>query len=152
MPDSEFKGIIAELEAAELGEGYVLATREDNAIAVAVGADLAGKRPLVFMESSGVGNAIDALTSLAMAYGSPLVVFVAWAGYEGRDVPHHNAIGKPLRPLFEALGLPISEVRMGDRPEVVAGAVGKARRDAISAGLPAVVLGIPEKLEKGAGK
>jgi phosphonopyruvate decarboxylase len=152
VPDSEFKGLIAELEAAELNDGYVLATREDNAVAVAVGAHLSGRRPLVFMESSGVGNAIDALTSLAMVYGAPLVIFVAWAGYRGRDVPHHNAIGEPLRPLFEALGVPILEVRLGEPPDAVAAVLGRALVVAEESGLPAVVLGVPEKLEEGGGE
>jgi phosphonopyruvate decarboxylase len=148
VPDSEFKGLIAELEGSELREGYVLATREDNALALAVGAHLAGRRPLVFMESSGVGNAIDALTSLAMAYGVPMVIFVAWAGYRGRDVPHHNAIGEPLRPLFESLGVPIREVRLAQPPEDVAAALGRSLEEATQLELPAVVLGIPKKLER----
>lgn len=151
VPDSDFKGLIADLETTQLGERYVLATREDNAIAMAVGARLAGRKPLMFMESSGVGNAIDALTSLAMVYEVPMVILISWAGYEGRDIPHHNVIGEPLRPLFETLGAPISEVRLGDPPAAVAEAIKVALEESTDRSLPAIVLGIPEKLEKGDG-
>jgi sulfopyruvate decarboxylase TPP-binding subunit len=143
VADSAFKKLIAELEATELEQLYVLADREDNAVALAVGAYLAGRRPLVFMESSGVGNAIDALTSLAIVCEAPLVVFVGWAGYEGRDVPHHNVIGEPLEPLLGTLGLPLVKVALDAAPGELAAAVGEALRLAESARRPAAVLGIP---------
>ena len=145
VADSAFKDLIAQLEETELERLYVLADREDNAVALAVGAYLAGHRPLVFMESSGVGNAIDALTSLAIVCGAPLVVFVGWAGHEGRDVPHHNVIGEPLEPLLRALGFPLVEVELDAPPERIAGAVGEALAHAESAGRPAAVLGIPSR-------
>jgi phosphonopyruvate decarboxylase len=148
VPDSEFTDLISVLERAELDQRYVRATREDNALALAVGAFLAGEQPLVFMESSGIGNSIDALTSLAMAFGVPVVLFIAWAGYEGRDVPHHNSIGKPLRPLLEALRVPTFEVDLGMPPERIGAAVRAAVDAANDARCPTAVLGIPEKLKR----
>ncbi|HXM54248.1 MAG TPA: thiamine pyrophosphate-binding protein [Candidatus Dormibacteraeota bacterium] len=144
VPDSLFKPLIAALEATELDRLYVRATREDHAIALAAGAWLAGEQPLVFMESSGIGTAVDALTSLALVYGMPIVLFIGWAGYQGRDVPHHNVIGEPLPGLLEALGVPRVEVVMPG-PDVeplraaLAGAVERARAES----RPVAVLGIP---------
>src|SRR6202012_2255367 len=97
---------------------YRVGTREDNAVALAAGARLAGATragartvgesvPLVFMESSGIGNAIDSLTSLAQVYELPMVLYIALAGYKGRDVPHHNVIGRPLEQLLQSLSIPI---------------------------------------------
>ena len=130
VPDSEFRDLITELEHTEMNWRYVPATREDNAIALAVGATLAGEHPLIFMESSGIGNAIDALTSLASVYGIPLVLFIAWAGYQGRDIPHHNAIGEPLLQVLRALNIPTLEVNLGGPLECIAEAIGKAATQA----------------------
>lgn len=147
VPDSAFKALIASLEQSELNRKYILATREDNAIALATGAYLAGERPLVFMESSGIGNAIDALTSLVTVYEIPLVLFIAWAGYKGRDCPHHNVIGKPLLPLLQALDIPMHEVSLAAPLEQIAATIGQAAADAAMTHKTVAVLGIPEELE-----
>ncbi|HCJ66854.1 MAG TPA: hypothetical protein DHV62_05880, partial [Elusimicrobia bacterium] len=44
-------------------------TREDEAMALAVGAHLVGKKPLVFLQNSGLGNIVDIITSLLKPYG-----------------------------------------------------------------------------------
>lgn len=46
----------------------IIATREDEAIAMAVAATLCGKRPLVFMQNSGLMNCMDIITSLCIPY------------------------------------------------------------------------------------
>jgi phosphonopyruvate decarboxylase len=145
VADSAFLDLIAELEETELERLYVLADREDNAVALAVGAYLAGERALVFMESSGLGNAIDALTSLATVFEIPLVVFVGWAGYRGQDAPHHNVIGEPLEPLLETLGVPAVQVELDAPPERIGAAVGEALLVAESERRPAALLGIPAR-------
>lgn len=147
VADSGVKELVAALEARELDRGYVLATREDNAVALAAGAWLAGRQPLVFMESSGIGNAVDALTSLAIVYRIPMVLLIVWAGYRGRDVPHHNAIGEPLEGLLAALSIPVLTTRFAlpfpAMAERLAEAVELARRERH----PVAVLGIPPELE-----
>lgn len=146
VPDSAFRDLVAELENLEMNRKYVPATREDNAIALAVGASLAGEHPLVFMESSGIGNAIDALTSLATVYGIPLVLFIAWAGYKGRDIPHHNVIGEPLLSLLASLDMPTFEVKLGGPLEAIASTIEEAAARAEEVRRPVAVLGIPEEL------
>jgi sulfopyruvate decarboxylase TPP-binding subunit len=152
VPDSVFKELIATLEEEELDRFYVLAAREDTAVALAVGAHLAGEQPLVFMESSGMGNAVDALTSLAMVCRAPLVLFIGWAGYRGRDVPHHNVIGEPLPALLQALGVPAIEVGMDDLSESGLGrAFAMAVEQARASSGPVAILGVPPGLREGAG-
>jgi phosphonopyruvate decarboxylase len=146
VPDSAFRDLITELENTEMNRRYVPATREDNAISLAVGASLAGERPLVFMESSGLGNAIDALTSLAIVYGIPIVLFIAWAGYKGRDVPHHNAIGEHLSSLLASLGIRTFQVSLGVPAETIAETIMEAATCAENTNKPVAVLGIPKEL------
>ena len=146
VPDSAFRDLITELENTEMNRKYVPATREDNAISLAVGASLAGERPLVFMESSGLGNAIDALTSLAIVYGIPIVLFIAWAGYKGRDVPHHNAIGEHLSSLLASLDIRTFCVSLGAPGESLAETMMEAAACAESVNKPVAILGIPKEL------
>ncbi len=52
------------------------ATREEEAIALAAGLRLGGAFPVVVMQQTGVGNAINAVLSLADAYGIGFPVVV----------------------------------------------------------------------------
>jgi len=67
--------------------------REDAAVAAAVGASLNGRHPLVFMKNAGLGNALDAFTSLAVSHSIPLAVVVGWAGSGSDQLPHHVVWG-----------------------------------------------------------
>ena len=50
-------------------ENYILCSREDEAMSLAIGAWFVGKNPLVFMQNSGLGNIVDVVTSLMRPYG-----------------------------------------------------------------------------------
>ena len=149
VADSGVKELIAALESTECGRRYVLATREDNAVALATGAYLAGERPLVFMESAGVGNIVDVLTSLVSVYRVPLVLLVVWAGYKGRDVPHHNSIGEHLEGLFAALQVPTLTARFAQPFAATAVVIAAALARAEGEQCPVAVLGIPLELDHG---
>lgn len=144
VPDPLFKPLIAALEATELDRLYVRATREDHAIALAAGAYLAGDQPLVFMGSSGIGTAVDALTSLAVVCGIPVVLLIGWAGRQGSGVPHDDVIGRPLRGLLDVLAVPAFEVALDHTDveslrETLTSAVERGRADST----PVAVLGSP---------
>ena len=64
----------------------VIATREDEAIAIGAGAWLAGKSPLVYMQNSGFGNCFDVITSLLHPYEIDLEFIV-----DNRTSPEHHA-------------------------------------------------------------
>ncbi len=61
----------------ERGLAYMPATCEDVAVGVGVGAYLAGKKPCVFMQNSGFGNASDAFVTLAKLYRIPMVFVIS---------------------------------------------------------------------------
>ena len=52
-------------------------TREDEAMALAVGAYLGGKKALVFMQNSGLGNCVDIITSLLKPYGIHIDIVIS---------------------------------------------------------------------------
>jgi len=74
---------------------YVAATNEGEAVAVAAGAYLAGKKPVVLMQNSGLTNAVSPLTSLNYSFKIPVLGFVSLRGEpEIPDEPQHELMGR----------------------------------------------------------
>src|SRR5262245_29154705 len=92
VPCSLVEDVIAALERHPRLP-YVPAVREDIAVGVAAGAALAGRRPAVIMQNSGLGTSLNALASLSLMYRLPAVLLVTWRGYEGKDAPEHLLMG-----------------------------------------------------------
>jgi phosphonopyruvate decarboxylase len=92
------------------GERHIGAANEGGAVALACGYHLAtGKTPLVYMQNSGQGNAINPLLSLADpdVYSIPMVLVIGWRGEPGtKDEPQHIKQGKVTVGLLEAMGIP----------------------------------------------
>jgi len=86
---------------------YISATREDEAIGIAVGAYIGGKKPVVLMQNSGLGVSINALTSLVLLYQITLLLIISWRGYQGKDAPEHLFMGKYMLDLLKVMEIPI---------------------------------------------
>lgn len=85
---------------------YVPATREDEAIGIAVGAYFGGRKPMVFMQNSGLGLSINALTSLVQLYKIPMLFLITWRGYKGLDAPEHHLMGRYLNRFLKLMEIP----------------------------------------------
>jgi phosphonopyruvate decarboxylase len=73
---------------------YVMAANEGDAVAICVGAKLGGKKPVVLMQNSGLGNAVSPLTSLNAIFQIPVLGFVSLRGEPGlKDEPQHDLMG-----------------------------------------------------------
>jgi sulfopyruvate decarboxylase TPP-binding subunit len=74
-------------------------TREDEAVAFACGAELAGKTALVFMQNSGLGTCLDALTSLYFPYGFNFKIWI-----KDRNEPeHHELMGRISKRVYKTV-------------------------------------------------
>jgi len=105
VPCSLLSGLVSLLdEDRELH--YISATREDSAIGMAVGAGMAGKRPMVLMQNSGLGVAVNALSSLLLMYQTPALLIISWRGQDGKDAPEHILMGRITLGLLDLLGIP----------------------------------------------
>jgi len=114
VPDSMLGGIIAELMTRK---AYTPAVREDEAVAMAAGAYMAGKIPAVLMQNSGLGTSLNTLISLNLIYRLPCVLIVSWRGYQGKDAPEHLVMGETMPQLLDTMKIPhrtLSEDRMSD--------------------------------------
>lgn len=85
---------------------YVPAVREDVAVGIASGAYMAGKIPVVLMQNSGIGQCLNALTSLNLIYKLPCLLIVTWRGFEGKDAPEHLVMGRTCKKLLDIVGIP----------------------------------------------
>jgi len=84
---------------------HIPATRESEAIGIAAGAYLAGKKVLLYMQNSGLMNSISDITSLLISYRIPLLFLVTWRGAPGEDAPQHLINGKSMINVLKSIGL-----------------------------------------------
>lgn len=87
---------------------YVGATNEGDAVAIASGAELGGKRAVVMFQNSGFGNTVNPLTSLNMIFDIPCLVITTLRGEPGgpKDEPQHALMGQITTGLFELMRIP----------------------------------------------
>jgi len=87
---------------------YVAAANEGDAIAIAAGAELGGKRAVAMMQNSGLGNAVNPLTSLTYTFSIPILVIVTLRGEPGgpADEPQHELMGKITTSMLESMEVP----------------------------------------------
>ncbi len=109
VPDSLLKDFcFCVLDRTDLNKN-IIAANEGTAIALAAGHYLAtGEFALVYMQNSGLGNAVNPLTSLVDpdVYCIPLLLFIGWRGEPGRkDEPQHVKQGKITLSLLDTLGI-----------------------------------------------
>jgi len=106
VPCSFFSGPLQVMER-EPGR-YVAAANEGAALAIAAGAALAGTRAAVIVQSSGFGNLLNPLTSLAMTFDIPVLVFMSLRGWPDpdRDEPQHAVMGRTGEGLLDVLDVP----------------------------------------------
>ncbi len=90
------------------------ATREEEAIGIACGADMAGMRAVVLMQSSGFGNTVNALASFAVPYQLPLLMIISERGVFGEYNSVQMPIVRTIRPTFDALGIPYATLARAD--------------------------------------
>jgi len=105
VPGTRLKELIRRIEQDE-GVYSIGATREEEAIAIAAGAYLGGRKPIVIMQSSGLANSLNALCELLLAYRLPIPILVSVRGKAGEQNPVHVEFGKRLEQILEVLNIP----------------------------------------------
>ncbi|WP_293891990.1 MULTISPECIES: phosphonopyruvate decarboxylase [unclassified Sphaerochaeta] len=111
VPDSQLKNVCEELyhRYGCNTKKHIVAVNEGNAVGMAAGYHLAtGNIPLVYLQNSGLGNAVNPQTSLIdpEVYGIPIVYLVGWRGEPGvHDEPQHIKQGAITTDLLNTLGV-----------------------------------------------
>lgn len=114
VPDSLLKDFCAFISDHTSSTQHVLAANEGNAIALAAGHYLGSSTPaIVYMQNSGIGNAVNPLLSLADAevYKIPMLLMIGWRGEPGvPDEPQHIKQGRVTPALLDAMEIPWFEL------------------------------------------
>lgn len=86
---------------------YIGATSEGEAVAIAAGAWLAGRLPVVMCQNSGLGNTVNPLTSLNHSFRIPSLLIVTWRGEPGHhDEPQHDVMGEVTHAVLDSIRVP----------------------------------------------
>jgi sulfopyruvate decarboxylase alpha subunit len=140
VPDGGHKRLIELCQADKSMRAVVLSTEEEG-IGLATGAWLGGERSVLLMQSSGVGNVINALGTIKECR-FPLVTLVTMRGEEGEFNPWQVPMGQATRAVLEAMG---TVVHRPGTAEEVAPTVNAALRLAYNSYASVAVL-IPQRV------
>ncbi len=85
---------------------YLAATSEGEAVAIAAGLTAAGRPAFALMQNSGLGNAVNPITSLLYSYQIPVMLLVSHRGGPGKpDEPQHELMGRITEELARLVSL-----------------------------------------------
>ena len=112
VPDSYLNGF-CNYALRHFPDKTVIAANEGNAVGIAAGYYFATKEiPLVYMQNSGEGNAVNPLASLVDkdVYAVPMLLLIGWRGQGNTEPnhPQHKLQGEITPRLLELLHIPYS--------------------------------------------
>ncbi len=111
-------------------------TREEEGVGICAGAWMGGRRPALLMQNSGLGNCINALASLDMLYGIPLLMIISHRGGVGEPIIGQVPMGRLTVPLLDAMGI----LHFSPQPEQAEETVARAWERAEKERKPTAVL------------
>lgn len=123
VPDTGLKHVI-ELVVADKKMRAVPLTTEEEGVALATGAWLAGQRSALLLQSSGVGNCINML-GMAIECRIPLLMLVTMRGQWGEFNPWQLPMAQATASVLTAMGVIVQPV---DRADDVAATFAAAGR------------------------
>ncbi len=110
VPDSVLEDFCRAITSSRCGIRHTVAVNEGAAVAIAIGWHLStGSIPLVYLQNSGLGNAVNPLASLASSevFSIPLLLLIGWRGKPGQaDEPQHRLTGASTESILRSLEIP----------------------------------------------
>jgi sulfopyruvate decarboxylase alpha subunit len=123
VPDAGHKRLIERCLSEPAMRAVVLSTEEEG-IGLAAGAWLGGQRAALLMQSSGVGNCINALGMLSECR-FPLLVLVTMRGQEGEFNPWQVPMGQATGGVLASMGVVVREAASAEEVAPVAEAAAR---------------------------
>jgi len=147
VPDNPLSHVLGELADRYHDVRLTLATREEEAFGIAAGLYLGGRRPTVLLQSSGLGNSLNAITSLVLPYQIPMLIVVSMRGDVGEWNAAQAPMGRAVRAILDAIGVPHATV---DSPADAEPIVRLTAATAFDTRLPGACL-VPRRITSGGG-
>jgi phosphonopyruvate decarboxylase len=114
VPDSLLKDFNSAVIETFSRKNHIISANEGNAVALAAGHYIStGSIPLVYMQNSGLGNAVNPLVSLVdkHVYQIPMLLMIGWRGEPGtNDEPQHHTQGNITEEILKILQIPIFKI------------------------------------------
>jgi sulfopyruvate decarboxylase beta subunit len=104
-------------------------TREEDGVGVCAGAVLAGMRPLMAMQSSGLGNMLNAIMSLTKTYDLPLPILASWRGMENETIPAQVPFNSAIPGILDATVIPYTVIHDSSEFEKIGDVIADAYRN-----------------------
>ncbi|MGZ4907825.1 MAG: sulfopyruvate decarboxylase subunit beta [Halobacteriota archaeon] len=125
-----------------IGEHFfeIQLSREEDGVGICAGAYLSGAKPLMLIQSTGIGNLLNALSSLHFTYELPLPIIASWRGIYRESIPAQLYWGSHLKAVLNALDARTFEVHVADDLRLIADGI----RAAYETSLPTVTLVSPQ--------
>ena len=106
VPDSILKNLSQTIDTFP-SKRHIISTNEGSAVALGAGYYLSQKKlPVIYMQNSGLGNAINPLISLAHknVYGIPMLLLIGWRGAPGtNDEVQHVEKGRITKKIIKLI-------------------------------------------------
>lgn len=93
---------------------HVALLREEDGVGVSAGIYLAGGRPAIVIQSSGLGNMFNALLSLHGTFHLPLPIIASWRGVQNEVIPAQIPFNSRLPAILDAAGIPFATIMEPD--------------------------------------
>src|SRR5260221_5698308 len=120
VPDNPLSHVLRVFEHQYADVRLILATREEEAFGIAAGLYLGGHLPAVMLQSSGLGNSLNAITSLLIPYQIPVLMVVSMRGDSGEWNAAQVPMGRGIRGILDSICVPHTTV---ESPEAAAATV-----------------------------
>ncbi len=101
-------------------------TREEDGVGVCAGLAMGGGRPVLHMQSSGLGNSLNAIMSLTVTFGLPLPILASWRGVYREAIPAQVPFNRAVPEVLAALGIPFTIIRDPGDEELIDAVVSDA--------------------------
>lgn len=104
LPSSTLKGVLSHFEGQERPRSFPV-TREEEAIGIASGLALAGKKAALVIQDNGLGNLLTALNTFPLPYHVPLFMLVSRRGGLNEYNSMIHTFCERVEPIADAAGL-----------------------------------------------
>jgi len=101
-------------DAVLAGFRSVELSREEEGVGICAGALMAGARPAMLIQNSGLGNMINALASMSKLYSFALPIFMSWRGMESETISAQKWMGEYVPKIMKSMDIPYHEIRSLD--------------------------------------
>ncbi|HEY3083264.1 MAG TPA: decarboxylase [Chloroflexota bacterium] len=136
VPDQVLGPLVRSLETDPFFEVVPL-TREEEGVGILAGGYLGGVRGALLLQSSGLGNSVNALGGLALAYRIPFLLLISPRGRLAEFNPSQVPMGRAVPKVLDALGI---ETVSLERHDELTELVDQAARSCFATGGPIALI------------